>query len=36
MDVASIIERLQLEPHPEGGYFRETYRAAKMYTKPTP
>jgi uncharacterized protein len=22
-----IIRRLQLEPHPEGGYFRETYRA---------
>ena len=23
------IERLQLTPHPEGGYFRETYRAAE-------
>jgi len=22
-----IIEKLQLEPHPEGGYFRETYRS---------
>jgi predicted cupin superfamily sugar epimerase len=24
------IERLQLRPHPEGGYFCETYRAAEM------
>ncbi len=23
-----IIERLQLQPHPEGGYFRETYRSS--------
>lgn len=23
-----IIERLQLQPHPEGGWFRETWRAA--------
>lgn len=23
----SIIEKLGLEPHPEGGYFRETYRS---------
>jgi predicted cupin superfamily sugar epimerase len=23
------IEKLDLEPHPEGGYFRETYRAAE-------
>ena len=22
-----IIEKLELEPHPEGGYFRETYRS---------
>ena len=22
-----IIEKLQLQPHPEGGYFRETYRS---------
>lgn len=26
-DAAYWIERLGLEPHPEGGYFRETYRA---------
>jgi uncharacterized protein len=26
MDSEEIIRRLQLEPHPEGGYFRETYR----------
>lgn len=24
---ASLIEQLRLEPHPEGGFFRETYRA---------
>ncbi len=27
MTATEIIERLKLEPHPEGGYFRETYRA---------
>ncbi|MCC6847458.1 MAG: cupin domain-containing protein [Deltaproteobacteria bacterium] len=27
-DAAFWIERLDLRPHPEGGYFRETYRAA--------
>lgn len=25
-----IIDRLNLEPHPEGGYFKETYRSADM------
>ncbi len=29
-DAAYWIERLRLEPHPEGGYFRETYRAAEV------
>lgn len=24
--VAEIVERLALEPHPEGGYYRETFR----------
>src|SRR6266404_9974186 len=24
------IERLQLTPHPEGGYFRETYRSPEL------
>jgi predicted cupin superfamily sugar epimerase len=27
--VRAIIERLGLEPHPERGYFRETYRASR-------
>jgi predicted cupin superfamily sugar epimerase len=27
------IERLQLRPHPEGGYFCETYRAAEMVAR---
>jgi predicted cupin superfamily sugar epimerase len=27
LDANDLIERLELEPHPEGGYFRETYRS---------
>ncbi len=27
IDSAALIRRLELAPHPEGGYFRETYRA---------
>lgn len=27
MTASDIIERLKLEPHPEGGWFRETWRA---------
>ncbi|MEM7606608.1 MAG: cupin domain-containing protein [Myxococcota bacterium] len=26
-DVDALIETLQLQPHPEGGYYRETYRS---------
>lgn len=26
-DVELLIDRLELEPHPEGGYFRETWRS---------
>lgn len=29
-DAAFWIERLDLRPHPEGGYFRETYRASEV------
>ena len=32
-DAAFWIERLALVPHPEGGYFRETYRAAESIPK---
>lgn len=28
MTAAQIIEKLQLLPHPEGGYYKETYRSA--------
>jgi len=28
--IQSIIERLQLEKHPEGGYFREIYRSSEI------
>lgn len=27
-DPLELVERLRLEPHPEGGYYRETYRSA--------
>jgi predicted cupin superfamily sugar epimerase len=27
MDARSLIEKLGLEPHPEGGYYRETWRS---------
>jgi predicted cupin superfamily sugar epimerase len=29
MTAADLVRKLQLQPHPEGGYFRETYRAAE-------
>ena len=29
MDARELIERLRLEPHPEGGWYRETWRAAE-------
>ena len=28
MNVKDLIDRFSLEPHPEGGYFRETYRSS--------
>ena len=28
--VAELVRALQLEPHPEGGYFRETYRSSRV------
>ena len=32
-DIKKIIDRLQLQPHPEGGYFRETYRSTGTIPK---
>ncbi len=29
-DAAALIERLQLRPHPEGGFYRELYRSASL------
>ena len=26
-DIQALVQRLRLEPHPEGGFFRETYRS---------
>jgi len=34
MDTNEIIQQLQLVPHPEGGYFKETYRSAETLTTP--
>ena len=28
MNCKDLIEELELTPHPEGGYFKETYRAS--------
>ena len=28
--VTSIIERLKLKPHPEGGWYREVYRSGEL------
>ncbi len=30
-----LIQRLALQPHPEGGYFRETYRCSETVTRST-
>ena len=34
MTTEELIRHLQLLPHPEGGYYRETYRAAEEVTGP--
>lgn len=33
IDSHALIARLHLQPHPEGGYFRETYRADQRVTR---
>ncbi|UOQ71049.1 cupin domain-containing protein [Hymenobacter cellulosilyticus] len=35
MSAQTIIDTLQLLPHPEGGYYKETYRAATSITTET-
>lgn len=32
--VRALIERLALQPHPEGGYFRETHRSPRSRFHP--
>ena len=32
MSATNIIQQLQLKPHPEGGYYAETYRSAQIIT----
>jgi predicted cupin superfamily sugar epimerase len=34
MDVKNIIEKYQLTPHPEGGYYREVYRSEDRVFSP--
>ena len=31
--IENIIKELRLEPHPEGGYFKETYRSLGEITE---
>ncbi|MFO0749951.1 MAG: cupin domain-containing protein [Myxococcota bacterium] len=33
LDVATLVERLGLLPHPEGGWFRETWRAGETVAR---
>ncbi|MDR5856703.1 cupin domain-containing protein [Caballeronia sp. LZ062] len=33
LDAQALVARLDLQPHPEGGYFRETYRANQRVTR---
>jgi len=33
-DAKYWIEKLRLEPHPEGGYFRQTYKSNRVITHP--
>ncbi len=33
MTIPELIEKLQLLPHPEGGYYKETYRSAECIPK---
>jgi uncharacterized protein len=33
-EAARLIASLALQPHPEGGYYRETYRATEMLRRP--
>ena len=32
MNASHLIQQLQLQPHPEGGYYRETYRSVETLT----
>lgn len=34
MDKQVLIDKLGLQPHPEGGYYRETYRSKEQVTLP--
>lgn len=34
MDAAKIIQKLKLQPHPEGGFYKETYRCEQKITTP--
>ena len=34
LNATALIEQLELQPHPEGGYYRETYRAGELVDTP--
>ena len=34
LNAKGLIEQLELQPHPEGGYYRETYRASEVVETP--
>lgn len=34
LDADAVIRRLGLQPHPEGGYYRETFRSPQLLTLP--
>src|SRR5688572_24695096 len=34
MDVNTLIDKLKLIPHPEGGYYKETHRSEEMMVTP--
>ena len=34
LSAKTLIEQLELQPHPEGGHYRETYRASEVVETP--
>jgi len=34
LNAATLIDQLELQPHPEGGHYRETYRSSQLVATP--